>query len=251
MKTYFIENNRIEELFTGWLGDYDVFAPFSRSQHLLYESVSKENFDEAVIGVVRPIQPLKFFLYPFQERVVPEIATSRKRIIIGAANCDLQGLKILDRVFLEGDYKDPNFIQRRQNTFIVSIDCSQPLSVCFCKSLGLNPYPEDGFDLNLTKLEGGIVVDVGSEKGEVLLQDKSLLKDVSESFLEQRKKLREGVSKKIVKYNEQFHIPEKISEQFKSMFGSKKWGMVWEHCVQCGSCTSVCPSCVCFLLEDV
>ncbi|MGB9643050.1 MAG: 4Fe-4S dicluster domain-containing protein [Candidatus Ratteibacteria bacterium] len=251
MNTYFIENNKIENFISRWLGVYDVFAPFSRNQHLLYEPLSIENIDDAVIGAVRTIQPLKFFFQPFQERIVPEITNPRKSVIIGVANCDLQGLKILDKVFLDGDYRDPNFIFRRQNTFIVSIDCTQPLSVCFCKSLGLNPYPEGGFDLNLTKIESGFVVDVGSEKGEFLLGDRSFLKDANEPVLEERKKLRENISTKVLQYNEQFHIPNKISKEFRIRFDSRKWEMVWKNCVQCGSCTNVCPSCVCFLLEDV
>ncbi|MCM8759816.1 MAG: hypothetical protein NC906_08625, partial [Candidatus Omnitrophica bacterium] len=149
METFFIENQRWKEIVTQWTKDYIVFAPFQFNTHLLYQEVSEESIEDAIFGYVRPVQPLKFFLFPFQERVVPEVDASEKRVVIGVSNCDLGGLKILDSVFLNGDYKDPNYIKRRENTFIVSIDCKRPLSVCFCEKIGLSPFPNDGYDLNL------------------------------------------------------------------------------------------------------
>jgi len=250
MAIYFIEKNRFEELIISWVSDYDVFVPFERNQQLFYELLLPNNTENFSAGLVRPVQPLKFFFNPFQERVVPEIEVKEKRIIIGAANCDLKGLKILDRVFIEGDYKDPNYEKRRKNTFIVSIDCTQPLSVCFCKTLGINPYPDSGFDLNLTKLENGFLIETGSENG-VKLIEKFALKPSSESLISEREKIRNQSSAVILKHNEQFHIPSNITEIFHKLFFHKNWEEVWKTCVQCGSCTNICPSCVCFFLEDI
>ncbi len=249
MAEYFIEINRWKDLVIKWTEEFDVFAPFSYGSQLLYEKVSDINVDDAVFGSVRPIQPLKFFFYPFREKILPEINKLKKTIVIGAANCDLSGLKILDRVFLNGDYKDPNYIKRRENIIIVSIDCAKPLSVCFCKALGLDPFPVDGFDLNLTALENGFVIETGSQSGEDLIRNE-INRSAQENELEKRTALRENSASLILRHNEQFHIPEKIGQIFKNVFSLDEWKEVWKNCVQCGSCTNICPSCVCFFLED-
>lgn len=251
MNTYFIDKNKWLDLLESNLGKYDIIAPFSYNDQLIYEPLSKSNLPEAVFGRVRPVQPLKFFLFPFQERVVPEIsAHEKKTIIVGAANCDIFGLKILDSVFLNQEYKDPNYQARRQNTTIVSIDCASPLSVCFCQLLGVKPYPEDGFDLNISIMGDGFLVDVGSKKGDQLLGNKSLVRSAKDSEIEERDKTRLQIQSLIIHHNEEFFIPENISERFNEIFDSKIWEDVWQRCVQCGACTSICPSCVCFFLED-
>ncbi len=91
MPVYFVESNRWKEIVTAWTRKSIVFAPFHFNSHILYERVSENNIEDAIFGYVRPLQPLKFFFYPFQERTVPEIENPEKRIIIGAANCDLAG----------------------------------------------------------------------------------------------------------------------------------------------------------------
>ncbi|MCM8822756.1 MAG: 4Fe-4S dicluster domain-containing protein [Candidatus Omnitrophica bacterium] len=251
MAAYIIENNRWKELVTSWLSIYDVFAPFSSGNNLFYQKVTELNIEDAIFGVVRPVQPLKFFVHPFQERVVPEVQDLKKTIVIGPANCDLAGLKILDRVFMEGDYKDPNYEKRRKNTIIVSIDCARPLSVCFCEKVGIKPFVDEGYDLNLTSVGNGFLIEVGSQAGKELLGDKNSFRQAQELDFEKRNELRNNSSLLVKKYNEKFNIQEKIADSFKTIFPAKEWDEIWKNCVQCGSCTNICPSCVCFFLEDI
>ncbi len=251
MDTYFIDSNRWLELLEDNLDKSDVIVPFSYNGLPIYGSLSKSNSYEVIFSRVRPVQPLKFFLFPFQEKIVPEIRTyEKKTIIVGAANCDIAGLKILDSVFMGQEFKDPNYEIRRHNTIIVSIDCTSPLSVCFCESVGIRPYPEDGFDLNLSVMGNGFLVDVGSKKGDDLLGNKNFLRPAKNSEIEERNKMRLKTQSLIIHNNESFHLPENISEEFYGNFDSKIWENVWQRCVQCGSCTSICPTCVCFFLED-
>ncbi|HPP66726.1 MAG TPA: 4Fe-4S dicluster domain-containing protein [bacterium] len=206
---------------------------------------------EAVFGKVRPIQPLKFFLFPFQERIVPQITEYKKeKIIIGPANCDMYALKVLDNVFLNQEYKDPNYQTRRNNTAIISTDCFHPLSVCFCQILGIKPYPEDGFDLNLSAMEDGFLIDVGSKKGDELLGKKDFFRPAKPDEIEERTKIRSKIRLLVGRHNEKFHLPADIPENFRGNFNSDIWQHIWHRCVQCGSCTNICPSCVCFFLED-
>ncbi|MCM8764846.1 MAG: 4Fe-4S dicluster domain-containing protein, partial [Candidatus Omnitrophica bacterium] len=209
------------------------------------------NIEDAVFGVVRPVQPLKFFFHPFQERVLPEVQNLRKTIVIGPASCDLAGLKILDRVFMEGDYKDPNYIKRRKNTIVVSIDCAQPLSVCFCEKVGIKPFVDEGYALNLTRIGNGFLIEAGSQTGFELLKNKNSIRQAQKEDFEKKQDVRNKSNILINKYNQQFHIPEGIGNSFKNIFPAEQWEEIWKNCVQCGSCTNICPSCVCFFLEDI
>ncbi|HOJ39559.1 MAG TPA: 4Fe-4S dicluster domain-containing protein [bacterium] len=51
-------------------------------------------------------------------------------------------------------------------------------------------------------------------------------------------------------YNLDFHLPEDLPSRLAGELSAEAWKEVWQDCVQCGSCTHVCPSCVCFFLED-
>ncbi|MCX7706086.1 MAG: 4Fe-4S dicluster domain-containing protein [bacterium] len=246
----FIEIDRWKELVVDWTKEYNVFAPFLAKEHLFYEKVSDINIEDAVFGSVRPVQPLKFFFYPFQERVVPEIDNLKKTIVIGAANCDLAGLKILDNVFLKGDYRDPNYIKRRENTLIVSIDCASPLSICFCEKVGLSPFPSSGYELNLTRIDNGVIIETGSKAGEELIGSIGD-RDVLDTEIGKRERVRKNSSSLIKQHNAEFQFTGEISKSFKDIFSSGEWENVWKNCVQCGSCTNICPSCVCFFLEDI
>ncbi|MCM8759789.1 MAG: 4Fe-4S dicluster domain-containing protein, partial [Candidatus Omnitrophica bacterium] len=103
----------------------------------------------------------------------------------------------------------------------------------------------------LTLVENGFILEIGSQKGERLLSDSSFLRKANGNELSKRDEIRKNSSALIKKQNERFQIPEKIHAEFKNVFSSLVWEDIWENCVQCGSCTNVCPSCVCFFLEDI
>ena len=73
-------------------------------------------------------------------------------------------------MFLEGVGVDSLYRLRRENTVFISSDCTGFKEVCFCLALDINPYPTDGFDLNLSPLNDGYLVEVGSKKGEELIE---------------------------------------------------------------------------------
>ena len=61
-------------------------------------------------------------------------------------------MAIQDRVFLGGQYPDRAYEVRREQAFIVAVDCGEAGGTCFCASTGTGPKAEAGFDLALTEL---------------------------------------------------------------------------------------------------
>ena len=60
---------------------------------------------------------------------------------------------------------DWHYKARRQQTFVLAVNCTEPGGTCFCNSMGTGPKVGPGFDLALTELDDIFIVEVGSEMG--------------------------------------------------------------------------------------
>lgn len=249
--------------------NYSVFIPVKKGDHRFYTrfgflkqpetSAVKTTGSEVVIGEVRTSEPLKLFFFKSRERVAEgfndEIPITDKKpyCIVGAKACDLKGFKVQDRVFKENDYQDPFYIKRREENLVISADCTCAIETCYCLSLHLNPYPEENFDINLSEINGGYVVESGSDRGEeILRKNSSLFSEANPTQLSQRDEQRKRVVREVRQNIKENKIPDQDS--FKGIIEKNYNDPVWkeeaEECVECGACNMICPTCHCFLLYD-
>ena len=97
-----------------------------------------------------------------------------KLVFLGIRPCELAAIKVQDRVFGMGDpgvfrcESEPWYMQSRQESLMIAVNCTRPGGTCFCASWGTGPKATDGFDLALTELHDGFVVEVGSKRGAML-----------------------------------------------------------------------------------
>ncbi len=125
--------------------------------------------DQHTLGAFRQIEPLKSIFFQPREYFGSTFDHADRepmpeRIVIGVKNCDLAGLRIQDYVFggptahgrtesepglLPGD---PHFVEAREQTILVTCDCTDCLDVCFCPVVGEQPYAEKGYDINISPL---------------------------------------------------------------------------------------------------
>ena len=177
---YYLESSRINELLARLKKDYNVFSPVAKEPNFTKEAdYSYKNLSDNqqfIFNPYRVIEPLKSFFTPFMENAAfyfnPEkdIIDLGRSVIFGAKNCDVTSLKIQDFVFMEGVEVDYAYRLKREDMIIVSGDCIDYKEVCFCLALDILPYPTAGFDLNLSPVSEGYLVEVGSEKGGALIQ---------------------------------------------------------------------------------
>ena len=207
----------------------------------------------------RPGQPLKTFLFTRRMKVAEypaedikkDFTLSGKVFVVGAAACDIQSLRSLDVVFLDEAFTDIFYNTRRDNTFIITEDCTEPRETCFCTLAGNNPYPKEGFDLNLSRVEGGYIIETGSEKGEKIMgQNSPLVSDVTETQLKQRDEMRSKTAGKIVEQNKEYELSKSRHDILEIQRESDDWYEHVKTCVECGACLFSCPTCHCFLLYD-
>jgi formate hydrogenlyase subunit 6/NADH:ubiquinone oxidoreductase subunit I len=152
---------------------------------------------------------------------------------------------------LEGEFRDPFYAARRQAQTLISVDCAEAHETCFCTALGCKPYAEAGFDLNLTPVAGGYLVEAGTDKGRAILQRAgSAAKPATDAQLAEREAVRRHTAEAIEKQTKGLRVSEKIQA---SLLAAQKSGKGLEasgECVECAACTFICPTCYCFYLHD-
>jgi len=219
--------------FVSWLEEQaPVYGIRKRGDRLSFGKIEKP--EEVVVGGARITQPvLKGLLFPPREKVATYFAKegngeekeAGKKIVFGVKSCDLKGLLVYDKVFRDSSPADPFYLDRREEYYIISSDCTAPLPTCFCSFVEINPYPETLFDLNLTPLEDIILLEVGSKWGEFVVKKYPTYLAQPED-LERRKEFRENLVEKVRKVNEGI-FP--LSRPYANLMRLELESSVWEE----------------------
>jgi len=230
-----------------------VFYPFAENgkSHLV-EFNPDQNFSPD-FNRIRTAQNIKHFFFPTRDIVArfPAKLELRTRTIVlmGVKNCDLRGIEVYDRVFLNWQPVDNIYKERRENIIIVSADCPEPQDTCFCNFVGLKPYADKVSDLNITVVKSGYLFEVLSEKGQNLInENRELFVEADKEIINEREVIRkkaveklEMINKKRIKEN----VFELVEKADKDTIRNAR-----NECVECFACLHSCPTCYCFLLSD-
>ena len=165
---------------------------------------------------------------------------------LGVRACELAAIAVQDRVFLQGPYVDPVYRARRDAAFIVAVNCTQAASTCFCTSMNTGPKCKSGFDLALTEIDGGFLIECGSEAGAVIL--KSLETDDAGS---RHHDLAENAQQQAVEQISKTLDTGGIRDLLLGNLEHPQWEEVANRCLSCTNCTMVCPTCFCSTVTDV
>ncbi|MCA8989723.1 MAG: sulfite reductase subunit A, partial [Planctomycetaceae bacterium] len=101
---------------------------------------------------------------------------------LGVRACELAAIQVQDRVFLQSHYVDPGYQARRSRSLIIAVNCAVPSENCFCTSMQTGPRCTTGFDVALTELEDGLLVEVASAEGAALLEPLALSEAAEEQL---------------------------------------------------------------------
>jgi sulfhydrogenase subunit beta (sulfur reductase) len=238
--------------------DYRVFVPVKKGDQRFYKEYDALT-EDVVIGEVRAFEPLKaFFTRPREiiaEGFKPDIphAQDKPFAVVGVKACDLKGFKVQDHVFKDHDYVDPFYVKLRNENLIISADCTCAIDTCFCLAVDVKPFPREDFDINLSEIEDGYLVEVGSEKGKGIIEKNlSLFQESSERLIPRRDSIREKVAEKVKKNIKENEVPDQglLKGVIEKNFESDIWDDEAKTCVECGACTIICPTCHCFFMYD-
>ncbi|MBN1578425.1 MAG: 4Fe-4S dicluster domain-containing protein [Chitinispirillaceae bacterium] len=248
-------NALIEFISTG----YRIFALQKTDSTYHLVAASKWDGNRNTLGPYRPVEPLKSIMLPPRQGVGQLLQDEQPApftpiAAIGVKNCDLASLKIHDYVFRDSEPADPYYKEIRDNTLIISCDCSRPCDVCFCTAVGDQPYAQSGFDINISPLPGNkFIIESGSEKGKNLLDScNDLLEEAGQDAIKARDAARQAVYKSVADQAAVKGLDNNKNYQkaVADSMESDLWEKFAEDCVECGACNFVCCTCHCFLLAD-
>jgi ferredoxin len=261
---YYIESAQLNYFLSRLKDSFKVFSPVAKERQgkgeIDYYYQALIPGQPFVYNPYRAVDPLKsFFTYPYEklaeyftaEKGVTELA--QKTVIFGIKSCDLAGHKIQDFVFLEGVEVDSLYRLRRESAVLISSDCTDFKEVCHCLAWEIFPYPAAGFDLNLSPLNDGYLVEVGSNKGEGLIQQyKDCFAAAKDSQISGRQAKRHSLSERLKRHllTQDLVCRNDAQRVVKDGYSLDTWKQFMLTCVECGGCNLICDTCHCFLLAD-
>jgi ferredoxin len=105
--------------------------------------------------------------------------------------------------------------------------------------------------LNVSKVDGGFIVESGSQKGEEFLKKhQELFSQATEQLLENRNKNRDKAQEQLEENNAPYRLDGSIREIVANSEDSSAFDEDAKGCVECQGCTRICPTCHCFYLYD-
>jgi ferredoxin len=217
--------------------------------------------DQALFGYVVGPDSFKKYLFPPRHTLfrlektadgvtlVDRADPAPRFAFIGVRPCELAAMGIQDRVFGAGPFTDPEYLSRRQQAFVVTVNCVVTGGTCFCASMGTGPRAREGFDLAVTEIVAAtghrLLVEAGSTRGEEVLADvphrPAEVEDLAEAA-----HLLELAAANMGRSLDTNGIKALLLDNLEH----PRWERVGEQCLTCTNCTMVCPTCFCATVED-
>jgi len=254
METAFI--SKLRPLLDAIAETMDVYVPRKTAEHYTCVRYDPRASPDPEMSEIRMTTPPKEFLFPLRELAAGlpqpiEPEQVKPFAVFGLKACDLRSMEILDRVFREDQFEDPWYGARRDKMFTIASDCPLPGESCFCNLLGGTPYAENGFDLNVSRVTDGYIIQSGSPRGRNLLfSHAGLFGDVPDALLEERAALREDALQRLVQAHDGMPVGIPLRDIVERSYDSEVFDEEARTCVECQACTRVCPTCHCFYLYD-
>lgn len=277
------ERQQFDQLLQALAGrGYQVIGPRVREGAIVYDHLTSANelpvgwtdeqdggkyrlkrrADEALFGYVVGPHSWKRYLHPPVQRlwqaqreksgfrIVPETHLPPKYAFLGVRSCELHAIAIQDKVFLGGQYTDPIYNSRREDLFLVAVNCGQAGGTCFCVSMNTGPKADSGFDLALTEVLQNarhyFVVEVGTDRGAALLSEVPHRR-AADSETQAAARISAATSASMGRKMDTVDIRELLYRNSEN----PRWDHVASRCMTCANCTMVCPTCFCTTVEEV
>lgn len=261
MKVTKIEKHGFEKGLNKIRKDFKLFAPVDCGEYHEFKEI--ENGEKPDLEAVNTHLSPKSAIYPqsqpmfnytldenepdhhIMKEVKPDLSP---RAIFGIRPCDAKSFLIVRRNFDTEEYKDPYWIEPYEAATFVGMACSAPCSTCFCTTAGCGPFNEEGLDLLLIDAETCYYAKAITDKGEKLLETAGWLTWVDEPSIDKEiadlKTAAENRIESKVGTDRLAHI------ETNDLYNAPIWEDVSFACINCGTCTYVCPTCWCFDIQD-
>ena len=239
--------------------DYRVFVPVKEDKYY--------SFCELLDGVAPDFDYLntrmspKSLIYPQSEvmfeysldetredhHIVKEVTQNyAPRAVFGIRSCDVKAYLLVGKNFATPEYKDPYWLKAFDATTFIGYACNEPCSSCFCTTAGCGPFHEEGLDVLLVDTGDAWLAKILTDKGEKLAGAAGWDTAIPEA-VEQIDALKKSAEDKIVSRVATDRLKD---QETIALYEASFWEDVSFSCINCGTCTFVCPTCWCFDIQD-
>ena len=259
-----ISKDKIDELFALIGEKQPLYLPVDNN-------AGKADFKKWEKGVklssnLKTVRSAKDFFFPKTEHMVSyqmngkEITVTDPRkdvegfVIFGVRACDAVGFSVIDNVYLNMNPVDSYYKNRREHGTVITLACNEPAKTCFCSTYGIDASlntDKNGSKGDVSAWLSGdkYFFEANTEKGKAFIEKaKSVLKDEDAKSVDSLKKEISDKTEKLPFAH--LDLSKFQGKDMLKIFNSKIWEKVSEPCVGCGTCTYVCPTCMCFDVRD-
>jgi len=233
---------------------YDLIGVKEKGKRFVFDII--ESPEELRLDYdVTILPPKKYFLpqievlmdYKLKDKSkAKENMDIKSQIIIGVHPYDIIAIQQSDKIYLD-EQKDDFYKKRRENNIIIGSEIQNVSDRSFAGSMNTH-LTDSGYDLFITDLGSKYAITIGSKKGKELLVKHSKFKDAKSSDIKKIEKIRSKIKSK---FKKEVKIPkEEWTKYLVANYDNSLWEERANKCMECSSCTMVCPTCYCYDVQD-
>jgi sulfhydrogenase subunit beta (sulfur reductase) len=260
MSDKIIKKEELQDFLKSLKKTYEVFVPVKEKDFYRFNPLTDDNNGDLNFNNTR-LSPKSLF-FPQSERIFEYtldeesgdahiVKESPKdypsTVIAGIRPCDAKALRLVNVNFNNPEFKDPWWVNRLESMTFIGLGCNEPCSTCFCTSVGCGPFNEEGLDVLLFDCGENYLARALTTKGEELFKLVGVDKNADSSLKKNADELKIEAENKISS-----HVPtDKLNKKkIDDLFNAPCWDDVAFACINCGTCTFLCPTCWCFDIQD-
>lgn len=242
-------------------GTYQLFGPVADKNGCQIKPL--ENGVQPEMEYTDSVLSAKSVLFPQSEKILftslneadtdhhimkrPDTAYT-PRAVVGIRPYDAKAIQLVKMNFDTKDYRDPYWCDAYEATTFVGLAVNRPGPFDFSTSCGTGPFSEEGLDILLADMDDKFLAKVLTPKGEAFAKacgfDTAADAKESQVLLDV---LRKEAESQISTGVETANLKGKtILDLYEADF----WDDVAFSCINCGTCTYVCPTCWCFDIQE-
>lgn len=256
MQTYLLDDlNLLQHHLAKTFAFYQVVK--SPQQQCYWQQLDPEEGNGQMPELIseRPLSSAKDYFFAEHEKVLvfngkefrETLPSPPPFVLFGMQSCDLSAIYYQDIFFKS----DPYYQARRKQALLVGLDCTSPCRHGFCHIVDAGPgVRRHTADITLHPLSGSrFLVMENTDKGvQALAGLTPKLEIAAEQDLGQREQHLQQCEQA---FADASHILEGIKAINRDAVPDSLWQEMAIQCIGCSSCTTLCPTCSCYGVQEV
>ena len=240
---------------------YELFGPVESKNGPVIKPLAQGQYPD--MNLTDTVMSVKSVIFPQSEKMFsatldttlddhhimkPASESKMDRAVIGIRPYDAKAMELVKLNFITDDYTDPYWKTAYDATTFIGLAITAPGPVDFSTAAGSGPFDEQGLDILLADMDDHYMAKVLTDKGASFAQ-KCEFSDVTDA--------KEGqILFDVLRKDAEAKIQSSVeTDQLKSktildLYDAPFWDDIAFSCINCGTCTYVCPTCWCFDIQD-